>query len=275
MKGRSDDRPFSCPERAGGGTGSNADRISMPTGKFVSGSGHDWSMTITAPPDALATLLSQPVVPQAAFPWTKQPWLDQMQDLPEVLSMLDGLPEKVDRDAVRGVVSREMADGRVLPAFIATMVWGWGTTAGLGALRTRWILTQTHGKDANAADEQVDPVVEIRLAESAKRMQDGGAVEGFRYLNNEGGLRHLGASYFTKWLYFTSAVDGAYGKDAAPILDDRILGWLKQSAGIELKKSSTPAYQEYVALLSAWGSLFDRTPVEVEAEIFRLTTGRG
>jgi hypothetical protein len=98
-------------------------------------------------PAVLAEALDGEARPQSPFLWTKQPWLDQMHDLPDVLSLLDRLPERVSRQSTVDAVSAELNAGRVLPAFIAAMVWGWGTTAGMGALRTRWILTQTKAKE--------------------------------------------------------------------------------------------------------------------------------
>jgi hypothetical protein len=128
-----------------------------------------------------------------------------------------------------------MNEGRVLPAFIAAMVWGSGTTAGMGALRTRWMVTQTKTK---------------------------------------GRVRHLRSSYFTKWLHFTSSVDGPDDPNAAPILDDRIVGWLKDPAGVPLEKNCTDSYGEYVDLLASWGEPYGRTRAQVETEIFQLATGR-
>jgi hypothetical protein len=113
---------------------------------------------------------------------------------------------------------------RILPAFVAVMVWGWGTTAGMGALRTRWILTQTQVKSTDAVSEPVDPSVADRLEAGAKSVRADGAFEAFRLTNNEGRILHLRSSYFTKWLYFTSAVDGPDDPNAAPIFDGRIVG---------------------------------------------------
>lgn len=226
-------------------------------------------------PAVLADALAGEARRQSPFPWTKQPWIEQMHDLPEVLSLLERLPGKVSRESTLHAVSAELDEGRVLPAFIAAMVWGWGTTAGMGALRTRWILTQTKAKSAEAASEPVDPIVKTRLEAAAGTVRDSGPVEAFRLMNNSGRLTHLRASYFTKWLYFTSARKGPEDPDAAPIFDDRIVGWLEEAAEVPLEKNSTEAYREYLDLLATWGEPFGRTRVQVETEIFRLASGRG
>lgn len=137
-------------------------------------------------PAELAEALDGEARPQSPFPWTKQPWLDQMHDLPDVLSLLDRLPTDVSRLSTRDAVAVELDAGRVLPAFIAAMVWGWGTTAGMGALRTRWILTQTKAKGTNAVSEPVDPSVVDRLEAGARSVCANGATEAFRLMNKRG-----------------------------------------------------------------------------------------
>jgi len=161
----------------------------------VSALGEDWPMT-TRIPAVLAEALDGEARPQSPFPWTKQPWLDQMHDRPDVLSFLDRLPERVSRQSTLDAVSAELNADRVLPAFIAAMVWGWGTTAGMGALRTRWILTQTKAKSTDAVSEPVDPFVADRLEAGARSVRADGALEAFRLMNNEGRILHLRSSYF-------------------------------------------------------------------------------
>lgn len=226
-------------------------------------------------PTVLAEALDGEARPQSPFPWTKQPWLDQMHDLPDVLSLLDRLPERVSRQSTRDAVSAELNAGRTLPAFIAAMVWGWGTASGMGALRTRWILTQTKARSAAASSEVVDPLVSDRLASGARCVRADGALEAFRLMNNEGRILHLRSSYFTKWLYFTSAGDGPDDPNAAPIFDDRIVEWIKGPGGVPLEKNRTGSYAEYLDLLANWGESYGRTRAQVETEIFRLATGRG
>jgi hypothetical protein len=93
-------------------------------------------------------------------------------------------------------------------------------------------------------------------------------------MNNEGAIKHFGRSYFTKWLYFASALDGPDDAAAAPILDEKITGWLVKQAELSLDKS-TASYVQYLELLACWGAPHGRTRVQVEKAIFKLATGRG
>lgn len=198
-----------------------------------------------------------------------------VHDLPEVLALLEALPDRIDRHMVAQAVSTELAAGRVLPGFMAAMVWGWGDKGGRGAVRTRWALTGVSGSGKAVSLLPVEDSVALKLKEGADTVRRLGAVEGFRAMNNQARIKHLGPSYFTKWLYFTSAAAGPEGADAAPILDERIIEWLGETQGLWFKAGSTPAYADYLRLLTAWGAEFGRTPVQVETEIFRLATGRG
>jgi hypothetical protein len=198
-----------------------------------------------------------------------------MHDVPGVQTLLARLPERLDRGFVAETVSTELEAGRVLPGFIAAMAWGWGDKGARGAVRTRWVLTGVKGPGDAVTPLPVDPSVAERLQRGAKEIRDLGAVEGFREMNTHSRIKHLGSSYFTKWLHFCSATSAVEGPDAAPILDDQIINWLGHNAGIWFRPGSTQSYSEYLDLLNDWGQLYERTAVQVETEIFRLATGRG
>lgn len=196
-----------------------------------------------------------------------------MHDLPEVLESLNRLPDRVDRDLIGRVVQHELRAGRVLSAFIPAMVWGWGTTSGLGALRTRWVLTGIGEK--RAIGQPVLPSVSERLLAGSEIARQDEAVEAFRLMNNGGHIKYLGSSYFTKWIYFSSALSGPDDPEAAPILDDTITDWLNEETPLTFDRGKTASYAEYVDLLDCWGSKYGLTRVQVETAIFRLATGRG
>lgn len=248
--------------------------VGLPDAALVASPTRD-SLSMPPIPGALRAALAGDYRAQHSFPWSRSPWMEGMHDLPEVLSLLEALPDRIDRQQVAQTVSIELNAGRVLPAFMAAMVWGWGDSGGRGAVRTRWVLTGVKGRGEVVSALPVDPTVAERLLQGAKAVLEHGPVEGFRTMNNEARIKHLGPSYFTKWLYFTSASDGAESGKPAPILDDRIIEWLGQNTGVQFQAGSTPAYTYYLGLLSAWGAEFGRTPVQVETEVFRLATGRG
>jgi hypothetical protein len=99
-------------------------------------------------------------------------------------------------------------------------------------------------------------------------------VEAFRFLNNEGHIKHLGGAFFTKWLYFASALNSPDDRAAAPILDKQVRDWLAAHASISLDVYSTASYKRYVEILTAWGDSYERSPSQVEKAIFELATER-
>lgn len=221
-------------------------------------------------PASLAAVLAQPPVAQRSFPWNRAAWAAALHDLPDVLRVLDSLPDRVDRNLIREVVTTQLEDDRVLPAFVSAMVWGYGDR-GYGPTRVRWILSGIK-TGAGAAPVRGDVAVLLRTA--VETVRDQGPVDGFRYMNNAGRIKYLGGAFFTKWLYFASALTNADAPCAAPILDRQVHDWLEREANISLKIHRTPDYERYLDILKDWGADYDRTPVQVEKAIFGLATGR-
>ncbi|MEE6295312.1 hypothetical protein [Georgenia wangjunii] len=229
------------------------------------------SMKITRVPDHLRQALERPA-PQSAFMWKPSAWIRQMQDRPEVIAALKSLPDRIDRDVVRQAVLRELDGGRTFAAFVPAMVWGYGTS-GRGPLRSRWVLTGNGTR--SAGKYPVLASVAQHLEEGAAAARTEGPLAGFRVMNNEARIKHLGPSFFTKWLYFASAVDSAIDHNAAPVFDMRVRDWIARHARVSLRLNKTPDYSQYLDLLRAWGQPYDLSRVEVETEIFRLATRRG
>jgi hypothetical protein len=226
-------------------------------------------MTSEVPP-LLAEVLRKPPVPQRAFPWKPAAWRKEMHDLPDVLQVLDELPPQVDRSIVRETVLAELDGGQILPAFVSAM--------GLGPwrhrLRTdagRWVLT---GVGTGAHDAPIRGDVAGILGTAAEIVRAEGPVEGFRYMSNAGRIKYLASAFFTKWLYFASALAGADDPSAAPILDKQVHDWLERHADLSLDIGRTLEYERYVHTLAHWGDPFGRTAVQVEKAIFGLATGR-
>lgn len=185
-----------------------------------------------------------------------------MNDVGGAGQLLDGLELKVDRAGTAEAVTRRIANGDYPAAFVAAMVWGHGST-GYGPYRTAWALTGSR----TPRGRPVDAVVVERLQESARLVTTEGPVAAYRYLRNAGRIPGLGPAFFTKWMYFASADGQPYGPQAAPILDQLVSGWLGRH-DVSLRYGSTADYGRYVDLLSAWGEISGRTPVEVEEAIF-------
>lgn len=157
----------------------------------------------------------------------------------------------------------------MIGAFLSTYIWG--NPGGLGPSRARRIITGIHTRDNYLAPEI--SYVRERLLTGALLVQKSGAVEGFRYMNNEGYIKYLRAAFFTKWLSYSSMVHSVDGEEVVPILDKRVRDWIEATTeGREnLSTTSTADYSRYVDILGAWGSESKRSRVQVELEIFRLT----
>lgn len=226
-------------------------------------------MTQDMPPSLVDQLAKD--TRQGAFGWRREAWQAALHDDELTLSMLDRLDEHVDREITRTVVHEELSAGRVTPAFVAAMIWGYGMT-GYGPARVRWVLTGVRGRASRVAP--IRPGVLEQLATGARLVRESGPVESFRYMNNAGKIPYLGGAFFTKWLYFASAVDGIADPNAAPILDAQVAGWLRANHVAAFRVDKTHSYEGYLRLLQDWGERSDRSPAQVEAAIFHLATGR-
>lgn len=67
--------------------------------------------------------------------------------------------------------------------------------------------------------------VSDRLEAGLRPAHFDGPNEAFRLMNSDLAIKHLGRSYFTKWLYFASAPKGPDDAAALPLLNDKISGW--------------------------------------------------
>ncbi|CEG87491.1 Putative uncharacterized protein [Propionibacterium freudenreichii] len=216
-------------------------------------------------PALLAPLLEHPT-DQRAFPWKREHW-SRLDRFGGVAKALDALPVTVDRESTRIAVRSQLASDHLLGAFVAAMVWGYGTT-GYGPARTERVLTgsYSHGR--------LSPVVEASLRQSVNIARDEGSVAAYRHLNNEGHIPNLGPAFFTKWLYFITATAGVTDPEAAPILDAQVIGWLRSHSELRLQPGLTADYERYIVTLRAWGTRYDLSSAQVEREIFGLATGR-
>lgn len=223
---------------------------------------------LPAPPENLAEALgdgSAPPPPQKGMTWKREPWARRLSVVPDVDDLLASLPGQVDRATVLESVRKSEAADRTDLAFVATMIWGYGSS-GYGPYRTARVLTG--GSDA------VDPTVLERLRSAARTARTQGALSGFYAMRNlPGRVAYLGPAFFTKWLYFTTATAGPDSDDAAPVLDMRVRDWIATNAGVQLRLDKTWAYHQYLQLLDAWavrpaGTLSRAT---VERVIFSLS----
>lgn len=231
-------------------------------------------MLIPSLPSELEDRLQSPV-PQPAFTWIPERWEKALGGLPGVMEGLRAFRQeswnefgafRVDRELVRNFVQQQLETGHVVPAFVAVMTWGYGTT-GYGPTRTRWVLT---GERSTPSTDSLAVGLEDRLLDGARRVQEYGPLEAFRLMNNSGRVKFLGGPFFTKWLYFASARNGVNDPEAAPIFDGLVRRWLS-SRGVALSPYRTAGYEAYIETLDAWGRPYGRSRVVVEQQIFELS----
>ncbi|MGM7423600.1 hypothetical protein [Cellulosimicrobium sp. CpK407] len=223
---------------------------------------------VPAVPGRLAEALgdgSAPPPPQEGMRWTREPWARRLSAVPDIDDFLASLPSTVDRATIVTSVRDSEGAGRTDLAFVAAMIWGYGSS-GYGAYRTARVLT--------GGSDEVDQSVLERLRSGARTAREEGALSGFYAMRNRPGrVAYLGPAFFTKWLYFATATTGPDSADAAPVLDMRVRDWIATNAEVQLRLDKTWGYHRYLQLLDAWsvrptGTLSRAT---VERVIFSLS----
>lgn len=223
-------------------------------------------------PAVLVPRLREDPPAQRAFPWERSVWEPVVQDVPDAADALRDLPDRIDRQIVRDVVQANLTRDRVLGAFVPMLVWGGPQPR--RAFFARAMLTGAARR--GNFDMPLDDSIRDRLLEGARLVREDGAVSAFRYMNNDGHVKHLGGAYFTKWLAFTSMTGAIDGPEVAPILDKRVITWIRENTtpSEKLTTERTPSYERYLELLHAWGAPYSRTRTQVELAIFELTRDR-
>lgn len=197
--------------------------------------------------------------PQERFVWRPESWRKRLgeMDLVDLDAIADaceqagnGTRDRIDREIVRGLHSPAILrpDGgsydpkAVVTAFVAAMIWGYGTT-GYGPYRTARVLMT----DTEAVQHLVD-VAGYAQGESA------GGVKSFEHIAGQGRnyLKYLGPAFGTKFLYFlTAASDVA---ETTPVMDGVIRRWFAGEPDISLVTSSWDprSYRTYLSSLDTW-----------------------
>ena len=137
---------------------------------------------MTSPvPLSLRELLVAPHVNQTAFAWPRGRWLEWLTGVEGAADVLNELPETVNRADIAKVVNAKLSRGHVASGFISAMVWGYGDS-GYGPYRTASVLTESEHARGRASSLAVLE----KLERSVTILRDAGAVEAYRWLNNDG-----------------------------------------------------------------------------------------
>lgn len=225
---------------------------------------------MTPIPDSLAAAYSRwastPGRVQRGFSWRRKSWANRFAtsdalrhrgiDLSAAVEEIAAACSKDSGDRVlisRGVVQglhapkklRAGGEQAVVTAFIAAMIWGYGTT-GYGPYRTARVLTTD--------PEAVEHLVEIaRIAQDPER---GGEIAFAHIAEQRSGgvsyLKYLGPAFGTKFLYFLTAASNDV--DTTPVLDAVVRRWFTKHAEVKLYTAwwDPDSYSRYLGLLDEW-----------------------
>jgi hypothetical protein len=190
---------------------------------------------------------------QPAIGWPRERWI---QDFPASATLLEGLPERLDRADVAAIgIHAAESPERAVDAYLAVMAWGFGDTVGYGRFRTSRIL---NGREDAPA----------RLHAVAMAVVNEGAIAGYRALATTSRLEFLGPSFGTKLLYFWQP---PADRPRALIFDAFVAGWLDREAGVRIDAMqwSVAAYTRYLTQMHEWAAALSIEPDELEMCIFR------
>ncbi|MDC7121999.1 hypothetical protein OMK64_10670 [Cellulomonas fimi] len=239
---------------------------------------------MTTVPVALHALLTTTFEPAPPVRWHRahwRQWADRMG--PEF--RLPDVDDAVDREDAAALVHEELERGRTVPAFVAAMVWAYGT-AHDGPYRTATVLggrrrpTEVRPEVVAALDDAVGTARDATspagtgpdapTAPAPAGSVAGDAARSAHRRIVEHRLHGLAPAGLTAWLHFASARRDPYAPHAVPVLDDDVRAWLATDADLPLRDGHPDDYGRYVDRLVTWGRPFGRTPVQVESSVRTL-----
>lgn len=228
--------------------------------------------------------------PQTSFAWNPSAWRSRLKrsasgtlaDV-DLVKAVDAIEEKsaeihakggsqIDRVTVTqlstpGHLNAGEANAQrqaVVTAFIAAMIWGYGT-AGYGPYRTERVLRE-------------DPEVIDHLLEVARISNEGGAAAFEHIAKKRRGrspyLKYLGPAFGTKFLYFLTA--GVEDVEPAPVMDALVRRWFRDNTNEQLITAwwDTESYRNYIGHLDNWAAELGRLRRD-DVEHLIFTDARG
>jgi hypothetical protein len=196
------------------------------------------------PPDRDVWVLGQ------AFQFSAEKWRDGLPDPDMWPPELEAAPKSdrreqqvVDRRTVLWIGERATEPLGAVRTLVGAGVWGTGTGA-RGRYRRGLALIQGV------------KVIGNPLATAAQKLRADGPPAAYAYLHGDGGnrIKHLGASFDTKFLYFSGygRYDGAQQQPL--ILDENVAIALNRLCGFAWRSSgwSTSQYAAYLSLAHDW-----------------------
>ena len=207
-----------------------------------------------APPDRDTWVLGQ------AIRFSPEKWRDALPDPALWPPELKAAPKSdreghhlVDRRIVLRIGERATEPLGAVHTLVAAAVWGTGTSA-RERRRRLWVF-----------DQGADTVGNL-LASAAQRLRTDGPMAAYAYLHGNGRnvIKHLGASFGTKFLYF-SGYGRCRGDQQPLILDENVATALNRLCDL-----TSPQYAEYLGLAHAWARDWQASPDVIERVLFSV-----
>jgi hypothetical protein len=194
---------------------------------------------------------------QGAMLWPRERYEDM---LPDHRSVLDSVPDCLDRQRLRAIGARaHESEELAVIALAAIVVWGKGK-GGLGPFHLHGMLT---GRPDAAA----------RIHATALTLHADGPVAAYRRLGGDCALERLGTSFGTKFLAFCQP---AGQEPVALIHDDLVREWLGANGRRDLMAAyySVSTYEAYLVQMEAWAASLGTEPGAVEFLVFEEMSRR-
>jgi hypothetical protein len=203
--------------------------------------------------------------PQASFEWNRQNWQRYLGGR----SVLDALPNPIDRAGVLESFKLIHDPATTLGAYIASYLWGYART-GFGPYRAERVI-RLNTDPESAKDFAADL---YRLARIA--MNDGGNAAFEHIVIKRSSDRHFfkqwGPAFATKFISFATKASDQVA--TTPILDSIVAAWFRNHCNalgpLWLNWHSAGSYRRYTECTADWANSLSIEPEQVEQLIFGI-----
>lgn len=186
-------------------------------------------------------------VDEHAVPYIADRWTATFGDDPDLKGIIAEYPNQLTRADLCALASKAISDAsHVRRAFMATMIWGYGTI-GYGPWRMARML-----ESADAADAMLRTTAGLVVS---GKLADAYSAFALPWCNR---------AFFTKFFYVIGL--GANSSPLPLILDARVLRSLS-ALGQEVSETAE-GYVRWVSLMNAWAEALDCRPDAVEMFLF-------
>lgn len=201
---------------------------------------------------------------QKAFRWKEQNW----QRYLGAYSILEKLPNPIDRAGVLKTFERVNDPSSALDAYIASYLWGYAK-AGFGPYRAEQVIRLN-----TDPENRKDFAAELHtLAQIAMKNGGNAAFEHVvdKRQHDRMFFHEWGPSFATKFISFATKASSQV--PTTPIMDRIVVGWFrnhcKEIGALWLNWNSASSYRRYTECMAEWAEYLGIEPEQVEQLIFR------